>query len=1102
MAKLPLFIKFDFRHYIPTQDLSANILYLDESICGADSFVASIKADNLIPGHLYRTTYSLISPTTTESVFNPSISTLFASNTSQNFVTSVSLPKITEPKSNSYILQATVKDTTEGFSEESTTQINLICGIQRQAFNLQILDTDLEPASQDNIIHIGDCSQPFPLVCMINDAVIGEEYSYSFIDNPNGSIMFENRDGSIVAGNTDQNFNTKIAMTGYPYSFIHAKAIEKNSGITKLSQPVLLQCFQTDPCDVVLPTGIDCAIGVPTIKKCSNRGLGLTTASISRIYGGSGFSVGDKLTTVGGGGYGAEIELLFGGITTDTFSSFYGGTGFDIGDLIEVTGGGGSGGLIQIVSGGLTDNSINSLSGCSNFNIGDLLTTVGGGGKDALISVTATGLNGSISSYEVISPGYGYTNSPSGVINITGKGTCAAASFNNHNFTIPCAGGVTTSSISLQGGTGYNIGELLDVIGGGGNGAHVKVVTGSLSEQSIAISGGLGYAVGDYLSTEGGEGEDVVIRVSSVDNTGAISAWTLLNPGHGFLSAPTSLITLTGSGSSASLVANAENFAITPEGAITKSSISNFINTGLGYSIGDQLLIVEGNGYAGLIEIIAVSNTGAIVDFIIKNPGYKYSAVPQVVSLDQFAIDNQPIWNINKYTKYSYVVVSSGCDYRDSPTDIRSVEGDGNGVSFSVDISKFTPSAFIVVNTGSGYTSAPTGIIVRSGDGIGVTAIFNDSNFTIPCANGITYSSIDGLLGKSVFILGEELIVSGGSGVGGRIKITSVNSEGGVEAFVVLNAGCDYTSEPLLKRLNGTVVNGISFDTEEFTKLAISVINPGSGFVDIPTGVAVLTGNGSVESVLVVYNENNFEQLIDFEITRSPTPTPTITPSQSPPVRCNDLQSAGGQNINTTITIAVNASIGQNYLIIADVEGLQKYSILTAEGIPSGAYITQIDNFFANFDNRTIYKKIALSSSLTADISKGSVVSLYTTDNRLIKVPYWPGNMRFDYDAYSVPDRFIVFAVPLDNRLSETVLFDSGYRGDVLCGHAQILNGLGRGSVDIHKPDGCIFIRVVVDAPCPGTAWEYSLACPQRSFTTVTSTPTPTPTVTPSRSSV
>ena len=1101
MPNLPLSIKFDFRHYIPDQNLSAGTVQLDSSDCGGDSFIVTLLVDNLIPGHAYRTNYELISPITTQNVFNPSVSDLFASFSSQNFVTSVKLPP--GPKSsNSYILKATVTDITEGTSTKpASTQINLICGIEQPTFRLEMLDPDLLPVPPDNIIDIGDCSNPFPLVCNIKDAVLGKQYSYEFFGNPSEGIAFENKTGNIFAGDVNQNFNTKVALTGYPYVFVHASATEIDTGISRTSQPVLLKCFQTNLCDVVLPTGVNVSIDVPIFKKCANRGL--TTSSISSLFGGQGFSIGDKLTTTGGGGFGAEIEILFGGITENTFSSFVGGSGFNIGDLIEVTGGGGSGGLVRITSGGLTNASITNLTGCSNFKVGDLLTTVGGGGSDALISVSATGVNGSISSYSIINPGYGYTNVPSGIKSINGNGSCVAAVFNGDNFTIPSVGGITSASLSLEGGSGYNIGEILNIVGGGGLGAQVKILSGSLTLDSInTLNGGENYSVGDLLTTTGGGGSDVLIRVLSVGNNGQILTWEILNGGHGFVSAPTGLINITGVGSGASLVANADNFSITSEGGITKNSINNLIGTGSGYSVGDELIAVGGEGSGAVLIITSVSGSGAILDFVIKNAGSKYTTRPTIISSeDQTAIIPQPTFNINNFTDNSYVVINSGSGYVNTPSAINSSNGNGGGASFDIEASLFTDLSFIVVNAGSGYTSSPTGIVIRSGDGSGVVTTFNDNNFTIPGAGGITYDSVNNLIGKSPFLLGEELVVDGGGGSGGRIKITGVDNSGAVTAFVILNAGSGYESEPVLKRLNGSVISGVSFDIQDFTDLAVMVINPGSGFFESPNGLQVLTGNGKTDSVFVQFNSNNFIELVGPNPTPSSTPTPTVTPSQSEPVRCNDLQTAGGQNTVSSTTVAENAVIGQNYIVVIDTDGLQPASVIEIAGVQAGTYITKVENFFANFDNRTIYKKLTISSNITSNISQGSAISIYAVDTRLIKVGYWPGIMNFVYDAYSVPDRFKVFAVPIDARKPDILLFDSGYRGAIDCGYATHIPGSGgSGSVSIMKPDGCIFIKVIVEAPCAGTAWEYSLSCPERVFTTITTTPTPTKTTTPTPS--
>jgi hypothetical protein len=1020
------------------------------------------------------------------------------------------LPKI--PGVNSYVLKATTKDTTEGSNTEVSASIEIVCGLDRPIFTVEILDTDLSSVDPDNAIDIGNCDEATTMIGVIKNALQNKEYSYKFYGRPENGISIENAEGKVFAGDINQNFNTKVSLTGVPYAFIAAEVKEIDTGITRFSQPILLTCYQSNICDVVLSTGVNCDIGAPTFKRCASRGL--TTASISSLYGGKGFSIGDKLTTTGGGGSGAEIQILFGGITQDTFSSLVGGSGFNIGDLIEVTGGGGSGGLIKLTSGGLTNNSINSLNGCSNFKIGDLLTTVGGGGSDGLIRVTATGLNGNISAYNVINPGYGYTNSPSGVKTISGQGLCATANFNADNFTIPCFGAITYSSSNLKGGSGYNIGEQLNLIGGGGSGAQAEILTGSLSTASIQISGGSGYNIGDYISTIGGEGKDVVISVSSVNTNGAILAYQINNPGYDFISSPTGLLRLTGSGAGATLSANANNFTITPKGSLTKNSIlNNLLTNDDGYTVGSKILTVGGGGSGGVLEVISINNAGKVSDFIVKYPGQEYKSAPSLTNEDGIALLTQPLWNINSFTDYSYAITSGGCSYIVSPNIISSSNGDGTGILFVFDPNLFTDYAFIVVNTGSGYTDAPTGIIIRSGDGSGATVSFNDNNFTIPCSNGITYESVIGLIGKSTFSLGEELIADGGEGSGGKLKITGI-SNGAITSFVVLDSGCGYITAPTLKKSNGTPISGVSFDVEAFTDPAIEVINSGSGFFDFPDGLLVLTGSGDLDSVFVQFNNDNYIDLIGLVTTPRTTPTATITPSPSEPAKCNDIQLAGEENPTIQIKVAEEAIAGQNYIIVLKdnkTDTIDKYTVLArpiggfnnfSSFIP-GTYITKIEPWFANFDDRSSYIKLTLNSNITSNIPQNTNVRAYIPDIRLFKVPYWPGLMEFFFDAYSVPDRFKVFAVPVESNRDDILLFDSNYRGSSswVCGYAVNVpvSGPGVGFEYISKPDGCIFIKVLVEAPCGGTAWEYKLSCPIKITPTVTPTCTVTPTETPTQ---
>ena len=70
--------------------------------------------------------------------------------------------------------------------------------------------------------------------------------------------------------------------------------------------------------------------------------------------------------------------------------------------------------------------------------------------------------------------------------------------------------GITSDSIQLYGGTGYNIGETLNVVGGGGSGAQVRIISGSLTSASINSLGG-----GDRKSTRLNSSHEWISRMPS-----------------------------------------------------------------------------------------------------------------------------------------------------------------------------------------------------------------------------------------------------------------------------------------------------------------------------------------------------------------------------------------------------------------------------------------------------------------------------------------------------------------------------------------------------------------------------------------------------------
>ena len=79
-------------------------------------------------------------------------------------------------------------------------------------------------------------------------------------------------------------------------------------------------------------------------------------------------------------------------------------------------------------------------------------------------------------------------------------------------------------------------------------------------------------------------------------------------------------------------------------------------------------------------------------------------------------------------------------------------------------------------------------------------------------------------------------------------------------------------------------------------------------------------------------------------------------------------------------------------------------------------------------------------------------------------MPAYAGIVTFTYEAYSVPDKFTVYAVYED---SEWVLFDT------------FVQVSGSATIKIFKPFGVTRVKIKVEGP-PGTAWTYYISCPEK----------------------
>ena len=159
------------------------------------------------------------------------------------------------------------------------------------------------------------------------------------------------------------------------------------------------------------------------------------------------------------------------------------------------------------------------------------------------------------------------------------------------------------------------------------------------------------------------------------------------------------------------------------------------------------------------------------------------------------------------------------------------------------------------------------------------------------------------------------------------------------------------------------------------------------------------------------------------------------------------------------------------------------------------------------------------TSTTTTIISCGSEIDYggafaYPTTN-IVSLGSGTGTVEFVYDAYSVPDRFILI-------YDGDFIIDTGYRGDssydygqpgrtsftsALTGREDPITGNTYPDIDNYPDDGYprivgpgsgsdsfdklnstpVNITVSVYAPMDGTAWVYSVGCPNGSTTTTTS---------------
>lgn len=178
----------------------------------------------------------------------------------------------------------------------------------------------------------------------------------------------------------------------------------------------------------------------------------------------------------------------------------------------------------------------------------------------------------------------------------------SVASVSNSSGIIAAIVSQPNSTNTSSGGTGYVVGDVLNISGGGANATATvgAVAPGGLATASVGF-GGSGYAINDLVSINSGAagvGINAIIKVTGVSGS-SISTFTIITAGVGYFARGLYTSTaVSGGGSSATFTVNTIGNTITAL-AITAN--------GTGYSTGNNIATTGGSGTGATVSITTVA---------------------------------------------------------------------------------------------------------------------------------------------------------------------------------------------------------------------------------------------------------------------------------------------------------------------------------------------------------------------------------------------------------------------------------------------------------------------------------------------------------------
>lgn len=354
-----------------------------------------------------------------------------------------------------------------------------------------------------------------------------------------------------------------------------------------------------------------------------------------------------------------------------------------------------------------------------------------------------------------------------------------------------------------------------------GSNATISSVVFSAISLSI-VSAGVNYRVGDVIIAQGGVGTPTTASVTAVDNSGAVQAVSLNNPGayttlpelvNGFTVANPSI----GTGCTLSLNMGISNLIIS--------------SGGFGYVANPSVLIQGGSGQGA--SAIAQVYGGSVVSTKIINAGQNYTSQPNVTITSGEGAELLGFLNPSNVASISIPTTNL---YNNVPE--LTIVPNGSGLQLGNVMMQVVSCT--LQSPGMNYNA---GDVLNISGGLGSLSGVIYVNSVNIAGQILTYSLITS--GIYSILPPSTNLPQGGSGSGAQFILNF-----GVESIQILNQGSGYTSPPTIL-FNGNGTGAYATPFLENGSVSNILITPGQNFTTVPT-ISMTNGFGASAVVNLV----------------------------------------------------------------------------------------------------------------------------------------------------------------------------------------------------------------------------------------------------------